>query len=98
MNSKIPLIAAMALGVTLLSACEEPVDTAAQEAKCKAFADHVAEVLVKEHDNKEPAEKEKMVAATIKSCVESPPSQESMDCAMKAQTGRDIKACDNQAK
>ena len=96
MNIKTSMMAALLLVAPLATACDDGggVDPAKQEADCKAFAEHVAEVLVKEHDNKEPAERDKMVEATVKSCVAAPPSKEAMDCAMKAQTGRDIKACD----
>lgn len=81
-----------------LAACDDKAPSAEQEAKCKAFAEHVAEVLVAEHDNAEPVKRDEMVAATTKSCIESPPEAKALECAMKATTGRDIKACDAPAE
>lgn len=88
-----------ALALTLFaSACDKEVDPAKKSA-CEEFAKHLAEVAQKDQGETVPQEQvDKMVEATVGTCLEHPPSDDAMKCAMAAQDLKAMKACDEAAK
>ncbi len=62
---------------------------------CEDFANHLADVASKESPT--PVDDEtrtKMIKKTLDSCNAAAPKKEALDCAMKAQTIKDMKACE----
>ncbi len=90
------LIPALALVTLPLAGCDKEVDPAQKDA-CQAFATHLATVIQTEQGEQVPdAQVDKMVVATVETCLEAPPSDEQMKCAMAAQDLKAMKACDPQ--
>ncbi len=62
--------------------------------RCQRFAEHLADVLAQERGGEVSAEnREKMIKATAKTCGDTKPKPETLDCALKAETSEAIKAC-----
>lgn len=61
---------------------------------CDEFATHLADVLAKENGTVPAEVREKMIKKTTESCSASPPPKESLDCAMKASTSAQMRACE----
>jgi hypothetical protein len=62
---------------------------------CDTFAEHLADVLAKEQGGTVPADvREKMVKKTTEACAAQPPSKDALDCAMKADSSKAMKACE----
>ena len=65
---------------------------------CEDFANHLADVASKESPTQVDDEtRAKMVKKTLDSCNAAPPKKEALDCALKAQTIKDMKACEGGA-
>jgi hypothetical protein len=63
--------------------------------QCKAFAEHLADVVAAEKDETVDAEvREKMVKKTTESCVADAPSKAALDCALAAESSEAMKQCD----
>lgn len=74
--------------VLLLPAC-------ADDTECKAFAEHVADVVANEKGEAVDAEmRAKMVKQTAESCAAEPPSKAALDCAIAAKSSEAMKKCD----
>lgn len=85
---------ALALGLTaIVPGC------ASDNPKCKTFADHVADVVVKESADEVTKEnREKIIETTLESCNGEPPAEAALDCGIAAATSEAIKACDKVEK
>jgi hypothetical protein len=92
------LIPALLLSLVSLVGCDgKEVDPAQKEA-CEKFAKHLAEVVQTGQGETVPAEQvEKMVEATVGKCVEAPPEEAQMKCAMAATDLVAMKKCDVKA-
>lgn len=92
------LLSLCALGLVLvapLAGCDKKDDGAVKE-KCAKLADHMADVLTAEYDGEVDDEaRKRMVNGSKEACVGAPPSDEQHECAMKAQTAKAIRACDD---
>ena len=81
-----PLLAAPLLLALTASGC-------AGDDRCQRFAEHRADVLAKEKGESSAENREKMIKATAKTCGDTKPKPETLDCALKAETSAAIKAC-----
>jgi hypothetical protein len=90
------------LALTLLLplvGCDEKQPDPAQKQTCEQFAKHLAGVVQAEQGETVPQEQvDKMVAATVETCLASPPKDEELKCAMAAQDTKSMKACDPAAE
>lgn len=93
------LLAALTLTALLpFVGCDKGPDPAQKET-CEKFAKHLAEIVQKEQGETVPQEQvDKMVDATIEKCLESPPKEDAMKCAMAAMDTKAMKACDPAAE
>jgi hypothetical protein len=74
-----------------------PAAGCTDDTQCKAFAEHVADVVTGEKDKPvDPEVREKMVKKTTESCVAEPPSKEALDCALAAESTEAMKKCDGE--
>jgi hypothetical protein len=93
----IPALAVVSLGL-FASACDKKVDPAQKKA-CEEFATHLADIIQKDQGETVPADQiAKMFEATVGACVEHPPSEAELKCAMAAQDLKTMKACDPAAE
>ena len=82
----------------LLGACDKEPDPA-QKKSCEDFAKHLASVAQSDQGEEVPQEQvDKMVASTVETCLEGPPSEDEMKCAMAATDLDAMKACDPKAE
>jgi PBP1b-binding outer membrane lipoprotein LpoB len=88
------LIFAPIVSILALGGCDKQPDPAQKDA-CEAFAKHLAEVVQSEQGETVPQEQvDKMVESTVAKCLESPPKDAELKCAMAAQTSEAMKACE----
>ncbi len=89
------LIPALVVSALLpLAGCDKEPDPAQKEA-CEKFAAHLAKVVEQDQGEEVPKEQvDKMLEATTEKCLESPPKDDQMKCAMAAQDLKSMKACD----
>jgi hypothetical protein len=93
------LIPALALSALVpLAGCDKQPDPAQKEA-CEKFAAHLATVVQTEQGEEVSQEQvDKMLAATTEKCLETPPAEAEMKCAMAASDLKAMKACDPKAE
>ena len=67
--------------------------------ECRAFAEHLADVLVRESGRTvSDDDRTKMVDKTVDACEAEPPSKQTLECAMKADSSDAMKACETDEK
>jgi hypothetical protein len=72
-----------------------PLLGCADTSQCRAFAEHVAEVVTQEQAEPVDAEKrQKMIDQTADACAADPPGKEALACALAAESTEAMKACD----
>jgi hypothetical protein len=88
------LIPALIVSFLALGGCDKQPDPAQKDA-CEQFAKHLAEVVQTEQGEAVPqAQVDKMIEGTVAKCLESPPTDAELKCAMAAQTSEAMKACE----
>lgn len=91
----IPALLPVVLGVSALLSLAGCKPDPAQEKACKEFAAHLAEVVQEEQGEKVPEKQvNDMIEATVEKCLESPPKEDEMKCAMAASDLKTMKGCD----
>lgn len=95
-----PLIPALVVTLLLpLAGCDKKEPDPAQKEACEKFAKHLAEVVQKEQGETVSQEQvDAMVGATVEKCLESPPKEDELKCAMAASDTKAMKACDPKAE
>lgn len=65
--------------------------------QCTKYGEHLADVVIKEANlavQPSAEERRKLVEKTVDACNAEPPKQEALDCALKAESTKEMKKCE----